>query len=72
MADLSTDSANAEAWRLFNQVYTRLTFDTHCASVVLTKLAGDRDPEAFAELVDRFSVLYDTLYPPPEKKPETN
>lgn len=44
--------------------------DTHCAAVVLQKLAGEREPDDFADLMERFAIIYDALYPPREPSGE--
>lgn len=69
-ATLETDADATEAWGLFQRIFTRLTFDAHAVPVVLHKLAGERHPDDFADLMERFSILYDVLCPPQDTTKE--
>lgn len=66
LARLDDDPENADAWRLFHKLFSRFTVDTHTASVLLEKLIAERDTDDAFDLMDRFTLLYDTLHPPPK------
>lgn len=66
LADLEADAENADAWRWFHRVFSRFTVDTHVAHVLLTRLIAEREFEDASELMERFTILYDALQPPPE------
>jgi hypothetical protein len=51
---------------------SRFTFDTHTAGLVLAHLESDVTAQTFPELVERFAIIYDALYPPPEQKKEVH
>lgn len=59
---------NYEAWQRFQQTCTRLVVEGNAMGTVLNKLGQDDDAEAFLARVTRFSILYDTYYPPPKKR----
>jgi hypothetical protein len=69
-ADLHEDAENVAAWKMFQQVMSRFTVDTHAVSTVLERLTSDMDGRTFADLLERFAILYDALCPAPERKPE--
>lgn len=71
MRDLEADPINAEAWRLFQTTVTRFTVDTQTVALVLTRIAGDWPGDAFADLLARFSILYDVVNPPRAEDAET-
>jgi hypothetical protein len=59
-------SENAEAWRLFNQMATRFTADLHLGGEVFRRLTAEVvDAEDLGDLLDRLSLIYELLYPPP-------
>lgn len=66
--DLEDDRENLEAWHLFNRAVNRFTVDAHVAGSVVLKIAGDRDPESFGDLVERLALLYDVVCPPTQPK----
>lgn len=68
--DLEADRACYDAWTVFQQVFNRMTVDTHIAGVVIEKVAAERAPDDFLDLLDRLVLLYDVLCPPPERKEE--
>jgi hypothetical protein len=63
---------NAEAWRVFRQIATQFTVDLHAGNEVLRRLTGGLDDEAFGALLDRLSLIYTLLYPPPAAKADTD
>jgi hypothetical protein len=57
---------NAEAWRIFQQVVTRFTVDLHAGNEVLRRATAHVDDvEEFGALMDRLSLIYELVYPPP-------
>lgn len=66
LAELDEDRENAEAWRLFHKLFSRFTVDTHTAAVLLEKLIAERETDDAFDLMDRFTLLYETLHPPPK------
>lgn len=60
------DGQNREAWRLYRQVVTRLGGDLHAGGLVLDRLTRDMDPDDFADLWQRLTVLYNAINPPPD------
>jgi hypothetical protein len=72
ISDLHADRANTEAWDLWRRTMSRFTFDTHTAGLVLAHLESDVTAQTFPELVERFAIIYDALYPPPEQKKEVH
>lgn len=68
LAELETDPACEEAWRLYRQTVNRFTIETHSVAVPLRQLAAERSPEDFADLMERFQLLFDTLHPAPAQE----
>lgn len=68
---LEQDRDAHDAWTLFHRVFSRLTVEAHVAGIALEKVAGDRDPDSFAELMARFGIIYDALCPPPDDAEKT-
>lgn len=66
LADL--DPFNARVWSIYKQVVTRLSADLHAGGVVLQAVTRDLDPDDFAEIWRRLTLLYNTLNPPPPKE----
>lgn len=64
---LEDDRENWEAWQLFHRVFTRCSVDTHVASVLVARLLNERETNDAFDLMERFTLLYDILQPPPEK-----
>jgi len=62
---------NRQAWSLSRQVLTRFTFDTHSVALALERATRDLDVEEFADLVERLSMIYSHLYPPPAAPAES-
>jgi hypothetical protein len=60
---------NADAWRMFHRVVTRFAVDMHAGAEIMRRLAVDIDADDFGDLVDRFSLIYDLLYPPAAPTP---
>ena len=59
---------NAEAWRVFQGLASRLLVDWHLGPEVLRRLSEDFGPESFRDLMERLTVVYDLIYPPPPEK----
>lgn len=66
--DLEADAANLDAWRLFHQIVGRFTIETHATGIALERLTVGLEPEAFADLLDRFAILFDVMCPPSSKE----
>jgi hypothetical protein len=65
---LAADAPNDHAWRMFHQAVNRFTADTHTVHLSLERLTNGMEPDAFADLMERFEVLYDVFCPAPERK----
>lgn len=63
-------AANHEAWRLHQQIVTRFTMDAQAVGMVLLRLTAGFSRDTFAELLERFTILYDALHPPTERPTE--
>jgi hypothetical protein len=61
---------NADAWRMFHRVATRIGADLHMADLILNRLTSDLDAEAFGDLADRLGIIYDAIYPPATRTDE--
>jgi hypothetical protein len=59
---------NAAAWALFNRIARRFVADLHAGGEALHRLTADLDAEDFADLLDRLTLIYDVVCPPPEPK----
>jgi len=59
---------NMAAWTLFHQVACRFSVDFHATPPMLAAVLRECDAEESLELLQRLSVIYDTVYPPPPKK----
>jgi hypothetical protein len=68
LAELDHDADNAEAWSLFHRCVSRFTVDTHITSVMVARELADREVHDAYDLLERFTLLYDILHPPPETK----
>lgn len=66
MADLAPE--NADAWQLFFRVTSRFAADLHCVNAVLARVLDSLDGDEALDLLERLSLIYDTLCPPPEPK----
>ena len=56
---------NAEAWRIFRLLATRLLVDLGAGNTALDRLTADLDVEQFEDLMQRLALIYDVLYPAP-------
>lgn len=56
---------NAEAWRLYHSLVSRFVADLGAGAEALRRAtSGVADGEAWAELLERLSLIYDLLCPP--------
>lgn len=63
------DTANREAWHVFGQVCRRICHDIPgLAAPVMARVVKDKDPEEATDLLERLSLIYDAVSPPPEPK----
>lgn len=58
-------AVNKRAWKMYRRVLSRFAADTHAIPLVLHRVTADLDLDDFADLMDRFAILYDVLCPPP-------
>jgi hypothetical protein len=59
------DPDNLEAWRLFGQILSRLCVDVPgLVSPILARVVAERDGEAATDLLQRLSLIYETVCPP--------
>ena len=68
MNDLQPE--NREAWILFHQLACRFSMDFQATPPVLATVLRECDAEESLDLLQRLSVIYDAIYPPPKKTPE--
>jgi hypothetical protein len=54
---------NRAAWVFFRKLVTRFTVDMGCVGIALDRLTREMEPEEFADVLNRLSVIYDELYP---------
>ena len=59
-------ASNREVWRLYRQIVTRFTVDTHTTHVALQKVTESLSQDDTLDLVERFSILYGVFNPPPK------
>lgn len=57
---------NERAWRLFNQLATRLVADLGIGAEAFRILAADIPADDMPDLLTRLAVIYDVVYPPPK------
>ncbi len=58
---------NLAAWKLFHQIACRFSVDFQATPPVLSAVLRDQDAEESLDLLQRLSVIYDTVYPPKPK-----
>jgi hypothetical protein len=59
------DPDNRAAWQLFGQVVSRLTMDVPgLVTPVLARIVSDMNGDDTLDLLQRLSVIYDTIVPP--------
>lgn len=58
------DEDNRRAWALWQRVAHRFVVDLHAGGQVLAWALADDPPEVALSMVERLSILYDTLHPP--------
>jgi hypothetical protein len=59
------DPENREAWQLFGSIVSRLTLEIPgVVGPMFAKVIRDLNSEDAIELVQRLSVIYDTVIPP--------
>lgn len=68
LAELDDDPENFEAWSLFHRSVSRFTVDTHLTGIMVGRELAERDKEDAYTLLERLTMLYDILHPPPESK----
>lgn len=62
------DADNARAWRFYVQINAhRWVWDSQCGPWWMGELFKGLDPDDRDELMERISVIYDTLHPPKAK-----
>ena len=58
------DRENRAAWELIQTLSTRFLVETHSVPVALMRLTADViDPEEFADVMTRLSIIYDVQCP---------
>jgi hypothetical protein len=59
---------NAEAWRTYGRLMAhRWVWDADCGPWWIGEVFRGIDPDERDDLMDRISVIYDTLHPPKER-----
>lgn len=58
------DEDNARAWKLWQRIAHRLVVDLHAGGQVLAWALADLSADEALVMVERLSILYDTLQPP--------
>lgn len=56
---------NRAAWGLSRRLLTRFTVDLHALPIALDRATRDLPAEDFLDLLDRLTMIYDALAPPP-------
>lgn len=64
------DADNAEAWRLFGQVYTRLNVEWRLIPNMFERLVAGMDDADVMTLVDRLAIIFDIVNPPRTAQPQ--
>jgi hypothetical protein len=64
----SLDGENADAWRLYTRLCTRLVIDAGLSGTVYEQATRDLSDEAQTDLIARLSVIHDLLQPKQEPK----
>jgi hypothetical protein len=59
---------NLAAWRQYREAVTRFAVDTQTVALVIQRCTADLDRDEFADLMERFAVLYNALCPPRQQK----
>lgn len=68
---LALRTENREAWRIYEQLISRFTFDTHSVGVLLERVLRDREAEEAVDLVARLALIYDEVVPVTVQKTES-
>ena len=62
------DADNLEAWAMYGRIQShRWIWDAQCGPWWIGTLFDGLEPEDRDELMDRVSIIYDTLHPPKAK-----
>ena len=62
------DADNTEAWRVYSRITShRWVWDTQSGNWWLGEIFRGLDPDERDELMERVSIIYDTLHPPKER-----
>ena len=64
------DGSNAEAWSLYRRVYSRLNVEWGLVPDLFRRLVAGMDDDDVLELVDRLSLIFGILNPPPQPGPD--
>jgi hypothetical protein len=64
---VTLDDDNRRAWTVFQQVAHRFVVDLHAGGTVLALALADLPASDALACVERLSIIYDTLSPPPRK-----
>ncbi len=59
-------ASNREAWRLYRQIVTRFTVDTHTIPVALQSVTAALSQDETLDLIERLDILYGVFNPPPK------
>lgn len=62
------DADNARAWGVWQRVAHRVVVDLQAGGYVLSLALADLPPDDALACVERLSVIYDVLSPPPAQK----
>ncbi len=65
---MALDDANRFAWEVWLQVAHRIVVDLQAGGYVLSLALADLTPAEALACVDRLSIIYDILQPPPQKR----
>lgn len=57
---------NRHAWTLYRRIVSRFTYDTHSIGALIVRAMDGLEPEDAFDLVERLSVIYQELVPPPK------
>lgn len=58
---------NLDAWHVFQRLAARVVVETHVGAEVFRRLTEERGPDDVDDLVERLSVIYEWLVPPPRE-----
>lgn len=65
--EVSQDSVNVQAWRLFQQIANRFTADTDSVGLAFDRLTRAYTDDDYIDMLQRMAILMETFHPHEQK-----